>query len=348
MLAFNAVVGNLLRLEFQDGDRRLSPLTTAPWVGQADEVLPEGLAPVEQWLSGDFLCAPFATSDVEPAPPHGWSANSEWTVTESDSSRIVAELDRTIMGAHLKKVLQLTDSAPLLLQEHYISGGSGGLTLAHHPMVRIRGRGRFSCSPKQLALTPEKPLDEGRNRLQCSISTSDMERIPASNGETVSLADVPIGDAHEDFVTLIEANGCTLGWSAVVRFEEDDVVFFLKDPALLPVTMLWHSNGGRDYAPWNGRHRGVLGIEDGCTAGAASHKAALEPNPVSATGVPTALSLHPTTKHRIPHVIGTIARPGDWSSVLDIRLADNALILTGDTGKERHLPFPSDFFTKEA
>jgi len=28
-------------------------------------------------------------------------------------------------------------------------------------------------------------------------------------------------------------------------------------------TLLWHSNGGRDCAPWSGRHRHCPGVEEG-------------------------------------------------------------------------------------
>ena len=44
-------------------------------------------------------------------------------------------------------------------------------------------------------------------------------------------------------------------WSAVARPGGGDMALMLKNPAKLPVTMLWYSNGGRSYAPWNGRHR---------------------------------------------------------------------------------------------
>lgn len=48
------------------------------------------LAPVECALSGDFFCAPFGRSDLEPTPPHGWSANSDWQVAESGNGRVSA------------------------------------------------------------------------------------------------------------------------------------------------------------------------------------------------------------------------------------------------------------------
>ncbi len=347
-LAVDPAIGNLRRLELSDGTRRLSPLATAPWVGQVAAELPKDLPAVERSLAGDFFCAPFGASDVEDAPPHGWSANSPWCIADCGYRRLEGTLDRPVMGARLRKVLQLAPDAPLLLQEHWIEGGSGSLTVAHHPMVSIAGQGKFTCSPKRVALTPEAPLEPGRNRLACPAEAQELTRFPGTGGDAVDLTALPIGEAHEDFVTLVEADHSGLGWSAVLRETEDDIVFFLKDPKILPVTMLWHSNGGRDHAPWNGRHRGVLGVEDGCAAGASGHRAAQGPNPVAATGVPTHLTLGPGVHHRIAHVTGAIARPPGWSRVADIYLADDRLILTGDTGGTRHLPFPVGFFERGA
>lgn len=341
-------VGNLRGLTLCDGARRIAPLATAPWVDDGAEGLPEDLAPVERHLAGDFFCAPFGASDVEPAPPHGWPANSAWTVTWSDAARIEAVLARPVMGAEIRKRLTQSPEAPLLMQEHWISGGEGALTVAHHPMVRLSGAGRFATSPKQRALTPEAPLEPGRNRLATGMATAEWTSVPGADGGAVDLRDLPIGTAHEDFVTLVEASDSPLGWSAITRVEEDDIIFFLKDPAVLPVTMLWHSNGGRDYAPWNGRHRGVLGVEDGCAAGVAGHRAALGETAVSALGVPTALPLGPGKTHRIAHVIGAIARPTAWTTVTDIRIADGALIISGDAGPPRRLPFPTGFFARKA
>ena len=40
------------------------------------------------------------------------------------------------------------------------------------------------------------------------------------------------------------------------------VWFALKDPRILRKTVLWISNGGRHYPPWNGRHINVMGLEE--------------------------------------------------------------------------------------
>jgi hypothetical protein len=344
-VAVNPGLGNIRELRLSHGGRSIAPLHTAEWVGAPGD-LPADLIPVERELAGDFFCAPFGASDVEAAPAHGWPANSRWDLAETQAASLRLVLQRDVQGARIEKRLWLVPDAPILYQEHLVSGGTGGLSVAHHPMVRIAGRARFSCSRKRVVLAAELPLEAGRNRLAAGAAAASLSSVPAAGGGVVDITDLPIADRHEDFVTLVEAEGAALGWSALVRAAEDDVVFVLKDARVLPVTMLWHSNGGRDRAPWKGRHRGVLGIEDGCAAGAAGHTAALAPNPVAAQGVPTALPLAPGRTHRIAHAMGAIARPSGWTRVADIRIEGARCVLTGDDGTTVALMFDAGFFAE--
>lgn len=349
-LTVDTALGNIRGFRLRDGARELHPLHTAHWVEDADVQANDTLPPVEKKLNGDFFCAPFGASDLLPAPSHGWTANSPWTVSDALGAlgalgaQVTMVLERDVMGARVTKTLRLADDAPLLYQEHLISGGEGGVPVAHHPMVYCASGGRASFSPKRLAISPDHPLDVGRNHLACPGSSSDLAAFPATDGSVSDLGALPIAHAHEDFVTLVEAAGHRLGWSAVMREEEDDIVFFIKDAAVLPVTMLWYSNGGRDYTPWAGRHTGVLGIEDGCAAGAAGHRAAVSDNAVMRAGVPSCLTLRAGKTHRIAHVTGAIARPSGWSRIADIDLSGDLLTLTDVSGATRSLTFLPDFF----
>lgn len=336
--------GNIPLLAFHWGGRTLEPLHRAPWID--DAAFPQEMPLVDQRLSGDFLCAPFGLSDVEPSPPHGWTANSAWTPTGQEPGALSFQLAAKVMGATITKHVKASANAPLLYQVHEVSGGSGGLTLAHHPMMRVAGGARLFCSPKRVAITPDPPIVENRHRFALGAQCDDLRQIPASDGGTVDITRLPIASDTEDFITLVEADGSTLGWTAVIRDAFDDIVFVLKDPRVLPVTMLWHSNGGREDAPWNGRHTGVLGIEDGIAAGAAGHRAALGENPVRQAGVATALELAAETTHRIAHVIGAVPRPEGWEAILDIAVDGQILTLRGNGGQTIQLPFQSGFFNQ--
>lgn len=335
-------VGNIPRLVFHWRGKSLEPLHRAPWV--EDETFPEDMPLVDRKLSGDFVCAPFGMSDVEVSPPHGWTSNSAWSLVGNDSNGVRFTLDRTILGARLTKHVRPSPNAPLLYQVHTIEGGVGGLTFAHHPMIRVAGGARLSTSSKRLAVTPDAPIVKGRHALQNGVAIADHAAVPATRGGTIDVTRLPVADRDEDFVALVEAEQSELGWTAVIREAFDDIVFVLKDPSVLPLTMLWHSNGGRDDAPWSGRHRGVLGIEDGIAAGAAGHKAALGETVFSKSGVPTALSLAEGKTHRVAHVIGAVPRPAGWDMVSNIRIDGDMLSIHEANGETLKMPFDANFF----
>ncbi len=91
----------------------------------------------------------------------------------------------------------------------------------------------------------------------------------------------------------------------MARGKEGDLFISLRNPARLPMTMLWFSNGGRDYAPWSGRHVGCLGVEEGLNRKMLGDSMSRTPNPLDAAGVPTGLTLDPNGTVEVRHIIGS-------------------------------------------
>jgi len=344
-VAIDLSVGHIADLGIDAGDRVLRPLHRAPWIGEAD--LPVEIAPGLERLSGDFLCAPFSRSDIEEAPPHGWPANSPWTVVASSEIpngwRATLRLVKPVLGAVIEKTLILRDNHPFLYQEHRLIGGSGELPVAHHAMSVMARGGELAFSPKRFAETPADPLEpdpaRGRYRLTYPAHVQDIRHFPTRDGGVADLTTYPADEHCEDFVTLVEEPGNVLGWTALQRQAEGDLVLVMKNPVDLPVTMLWYSNGGRDYAPWNGRHLGVLGIEDGRTA--VGHLQSLGDNTLKAAGVPTSFSLTPDSAISFRHVLGGAPLQKLPHTV---EHQNGALILTTSEGEFR-VPFDSDFLS---
>ena len=124
----------------------------------------------------------------------------------------------------------------------------------------------------------------------------------------------PFAAHHEDLIVLTERPGTRLGWSAAVAVKDGFVFFAVKDAAALPQTVLWMSNGGRDYPPWNGRHRAVIGIEEAAT-GIHLPGSSAEPRP--------GIRLEPGTTASIAYAFGAIAVPEGWSRIADITVMGN-------------------------
>ncbi len=343
--------GHIRRLALSDAGRILAPFHVAPWVDDPaianDPSLPANL----RHLAGDFFCAPFAASDVEDAPPHGWPANSPWDVVESDadhdSATALYRLQKTVLGASVEKRLTLRRDHPFLYETHTFVGGEGAVPVANHAMAALPTGGRLAFSPKLRIETPATALEpdpaRGRSLLAYPTTTADPTRVALRDGGFADITRYPFADRHEDFAMLIEAPGHALGWCAVSRPATRDAMLSLKNPRDFPVTFLWWSNGGRDYSPWNGRHTGVLGIEEGRSFSLGGHRASTAPNPLSEAGIPTALSLIPNDRAAVRNVIGAIALPDSGAVVTVVTDEGGSLLVRFEDGTERAVPFDSDF-----
>jgi hypothetical protein len=305
-------------------------LHAAPWRDDPDIQADRSIPLVDRRLGGSFLAAPFGADDLRGGPPHGASANDRWIVKRQTAQSVQWRLSKAVEGARIDGQIWVRDGEPALYQRHVVSGGTGAVTLAHHPMVHLAEGGFIRCAPKRAVLTEPEPLEPGASCWAPGQRVTDWQ-IMGPRG-AVDLRDYP-DNPCEDFLTMVEARTQGLGWTAVHRRGEDDTILFLKRQEELPVTMLWVSNGGRSHSPWNGRHRGVLGVEDGCTAGGAGFAAALGPNRITAEGVPSALGLGGTRviRHAILRLPGTRA-------IADVTLAQ-ALQVTYEDGGTQDVPF---------
>ncbi|WP_422372969.1 hypothetical protein [Hoeflea sp.] len=352
--AIDLSVGHLVHFTVAEDGRVLSPLHRAPWVDDPDAVFEETTPPNVRRLSGDFFCAPFGRNDIEPGPTHGWPANSAWSHSGTDETEdrltAVFTLDRKVMGATIEKRLSLRAGHPFLYQEHLLSGGEGAISVAHHVMVQMSAGGHLAVSPKAFACTPDEALEpeaaRGRSILAYPAETRDLASFPLADGGAADLGRYPPGERHEDFVTLAEAASedphMTLGWSVASRNAENDRVLVLKNAAQLPVTMLWISNCGRDYAPWSGSHAGVLGIEDARASGA-GHADSIRPNLLTERGIPTAYTLSEGQSISVRQAIGTCSIHESEGDVNGLAIGSGEITLRFATGRERSLTFDDGF-----
>ena len=354
-LTFDANAGMIRKLAVERDGRRIEPLHTAPWVDEPDIQGDEALPPHLRTLSGDFFCAPFGLNDVEPAPMHGWPCNAAWTMIDTarePSGGVTARfaLARPVFGARLVKELTLRDGHPFLYQRHVFTGGRGAITAAHHAMTRMPHGGRLSFSPKAFAETPaaapETDPAKGRSSLLYPSRTEDLGAVALARGGMVDLRDYPVAERSEDFIMLVEAPGRRLGWAAALRHGTQDLVLSLKDAAVLPLTLLWMSNGGRDYRPWNGRHTGVLGMEEARCYSALGHAASIADNPLSRSGIPTSFELGGTVEIR--SVLGGVPVPAGWRDIASVEPAPEGLRIADASGAALTLGYDAAFLFPQA
>ncbi|MDX8482540.1 hypothetical protein RFN28_29380 [Mesorhizobium sp. VK24D] len=342
-------VGHIAQFVVSKWGSSIAPFHRAPWADAPITNSSKRFPPHLESLSIDFLCAPFGRSDVEPAPDHGWSANAEWVPIGlddfGDGKTASFELCRKILGATVVKKLTVRHGHPFLYQSHQFSGGSGSLPIAYHAMVDLPQGAAISVSPKVMARTADVPLEldplSGSSLLSYPATSERLDRFPTRDGTHVDLLTYPLGEGQVDLVMLLERHDNAIGWTIAARPMEGDMAIVLKSPKEMPTTVFWYSNGGRLYEPWNGRHKGVLGIEEARTYFSAGHAASQMPNDLSTAGYPTTFTLG--DELQIRSVLGACPLFGRSNKYRSVDRHNDHLSLVNDDGSVMELPFDCNF-----
>ncbi len=346
--------GHLAPVGFKFGRRTVQPFAIAPWT---DEKLP-GTPTMLRILRGDFFCCPFGGNAApfrgERHPPHGETANHAWTFRalerEGDTVRLHASMQLRARRGRVDKRLILRDGHAAVYCEHVLSGFRGPMPVGTHPMLALPdapGAGYISTSRftrGQVVPTAwEQPAAKGYSVLKTGATFTSLKRVPARDGGTVDLSRFPARRGYEELVELVSDATLPFAWSAVALPAAGYVFFALKDPRVLRATVLWFSNGGRHYPPWNGRHVNVLGVEEVTAFFHLGLAESAQPNALSRTGTPTALRLRPDQPQRVAHILTLAAIPRDFDAVKTIVACRGGVTLTARSGRRVFAPLDPDF-----
>lgn len=132
---------------------------------------------------------------------------------------------------------------------------------------------------------------------------------------------------------LIGDGKAPFGWSAVTFPAERYVLLQLKNPKVLRHTILWLSNGGRHYAPWNGRHVNVLGVEEVTSYFHLGLAESARANPLSKAGIPTSVTLSPRTPFRVATILAVVPIPAGFDMVESVHAMKGGVELRSASGK---------------
>ncbi len=349
-LAVTATGGLIDGLTITRDGRRIAPLHRAPWVDTPGDV-PAGSPPHLAMLAGDFFCAPFGASpEGSGVPAHGWPANGTWTERSRDANgdgvTATFDLAETVHGATVTKRVAVKPGHPVVYQTHTLTGGTGRIPVAHHAMIHVPGGAALSFSAKDFGRTPGQDLGApGDGSVAVLAYPQEFARLSSvrlATGETVDASLYPFASGHDDFVTLFDPRDAAIGWSAAVAATDGFVFFALKDASVLPQTSLWMSNGGRPYAPWNGRHTRVLGIEESCTHFGDGIAVSAGDNNLTRAGYRTAVDLGGGVT--VKYALGAVPLPAGFTRIADIQRTADGIVLV-DAGGGRHaVPFDTRFF----
>ena len=336
--------GHLAPVTFTLGSgHTVEPFAVAPW---AEQGLPREFPDLLRALRGDFFCCPFGGNGSpwrgERHPPHGETANRSWSLVslERDEGRstLHARLRTRVRQGQVDKFLTLVDDHAALYLRHVVTGMEGPMSVGHHALLKfaagvdgVVSTSRFEHG-QVLPVPFESPEGAGYQCLRPGATFRSLKRVPRQDGISADLTTFPARLGYDDLVLLAAPARLRLAWSAVTFSRPRYVWFALRDPRCLRSTLLWMSNGGRHYPPWNGRHTRVLGVED---VTANFHLGLAESaggNPLRRRGIATTLPLRRTRPTTIRYIMGVAAVPARFDRVADIRPAGRGIELVAANG----------------
>ena len=209
----------------------------------------------------------------EKHPVHGETANGLWTLeslaTEGPRTRLHASMKTTVRRGRVDKEIILQEGHNAVYCRHTVSGMTGPMNPGHHAMLKFPeapSSGSVSLSRfiygQVFPGVFEAPENQGYSCLRPGAEFASLDRVPTRTGELADLTRYPARRGYEDLVMMVSDASLPFAWTAVTFPAERYVWFAIKDPRVLRQTVFWISNGGRYYAPWNGRHTGIMGLEE--------------------------------------------------------------------------------------
>jgi hypothetical protein len=323
--------------------KTVEPFAVAPW---AERKLPSGVPDLLRSLRGDFFCCPFGGNGSpwrgEHHPPHGETANGRWSLVSLEAGQgratLHARLRTRVRRGQVDKFLTLIDDHAALYSCHVISGMQGPMSVGHHALLKFPpgAAGRISTSRFEhgqvLPSAFESPEGGGYQSLRPGAVFRSLKRVPLQDGSHADLTVFPARPGYDDLALVAAPARLPFAWSAVTFSQPSYAWFALRDPRLLRSTLLWMSNGGRHYFPWNGEHSRVLGIEDVTANFHYGLAESARSNPLRRRGIATALRLDPSRPTTIRYIMGVAAVPFGFDRVADIRPAGGGVELVASSG----------------
>lgn len=326
--------GHLAPAHFKCGDVDVQPFHIAPWVKGEFSEQPNIL----QVLRGDFFCAPFGGNNTphlaEEHPPHGESANAKWHLMDhhegEEESHLHVKMDYETRMGQVHKHIRLLKGHNAIYQRHVMTDFEGNMPIGHHATLNfpeIEGRGWISTSEfihGQVYINPtESPANKGYSILEPGSKFDALDHVQRTDGQVADLSRYPARKGYEDIAIMVANPNLEFAWTAVAFPEQGYLWFALKDPKVLRSTLLWMSNGGRHYPPWNGRHQNVLALEEITGFFHDGLSESLQENELNQRGFPTSVHLSKEKSTTVNYIMGCIAIPREFTHVRDICLSQN-------------------------
>jgi hypothetical protein len=232
------------------------------------------------------------------------------------------------------KRITLREGHNVVYSSHRLEGYTGEMSLGHHPTLAVpeqEGSLRITTGPFYFGMTSSRPHEYYHEAEYYAIASgqnfTDLSKVPTVWKATpyTDCSVFPVRQGFMDVIGIFSIATEYPGWSVAAVPQEGYLWFSLKDPRMLPATILWMSNRGRHASPWNGRNR-CLGVEDVCSFLAEGLAPSAERNPVNERGIHTVLSLSPDKPTLINHIQGVVKIPSTFERVETVSFEEGRVV----------------------
>ena len=327
--------------QFNLGGKWVSPFFIVPWwnEGWSDEV-----DPLINMFLGVFFCLPQGGDPTgctgKSIAIHGNCCNDTWDyedgAQEGGSHRLHLRFSDEV--GVIDKNLCFQDGQTWVYEDNVVSKCQGKYPVGYHPTLRlpeVPGSAHFAMSAFSEAFSTfeshEFPEKRGYSLLPNGLRITDLTKIRTAYGDEIDFTQQPIRQGFEDVFMSFNKGG-DFAYIAITYKEEGYVYFELKNPDILKNTMFWVSNGGRNYAPWNGRCRPVLGLEETTSFFHYGVERSVNPNPVTEAGHPTCAEFEADKRYHFPLIYGVAAVPKGFAGVAEIVPEADGMTIVGVDG----------------
>ncbi len=347
-----------------DQGKTVQPYWISPWQGEQG-------APTEGLLSpmrGDFFCLPFGIHNEykhHTFPVHGYTAAEPWERISRESLSPKAhelQLQIKVPGmsrGHLATVTKriiLRDNETVIYSQHEIVGWNGPATIGHHATLNPGEKPDsmlLSTAPFAFGVTQSNPPMYNRSGEYSALAPDalfdSLHEVPSiwNAPSKVDCSSFPTRKGYCDILTLFARHrepGTTMTphWTAAVFPDQGFLWFALKNPRILPATVIWSENRGRHSHPWNGRTV-CVGLEDVCGYGASGLSGSVGDNLARRKGIATSLNLNGDTPFIVNYIQGILAIPPGFDRVSEVAFSPNGAEFRSESGKTAASSFNVNF-----
>ena len=358
-MAVTHIGAHLAPVYFDFGEMpAVQPYHISPWQCEEHAFL-DGQS--EGPLRGDFFCLPFGRANPDDGiPSHGRTASARWSEvgyrSQNGLQELTIHMDNALRSASVTREFSLRDGESVVYDRTTITGLTGAHTLGHHAVLRAPSQESallISTSKQKFAMTYPghfcDPANAEYQSLACGSEFSDLCSVPSifKGDPDADCSRYPARRGFTDLLQIgIDAEKGQPAWSAAVNSKEGYLWFSLRDPDLLPSTILWMENGGRHRPPWNGRNCS-LGVEDVCGFFNTGSSVSGGMNAFSTHGVGTVQEFAPDLPLSIPYIQGVARTPPGFSHVRSVCFSNDGATFADASGMEVFSPLCMEFLFGE-